>query len=425
MKKALLYSLFVLKVCYAVDAQRYIDKKTQHRFAQTYIGLNTLINPSSGQLFVSDRSQSFPSMVTPRFTIGGLHFWGKWDFKLNFPLVRLGDFELTDHVNMDFTTGAEFGARYYPWRIKYGKVRPFFGFMINEMSLAIEDKTIGSRTDFFMSTNLVSGISYAKNDWQFNAEWNWLPQQSRTFYSPDFQKRQYKLPANYFSFGLVKYFDGTLREEERKLNGETKKLEEKMRNEGKLNSFSLAIAPSGAYFLKSPSMKGADRLSLPRHKYKFNWDVGVGYLFHDPGIHISVSYRGYTSTAESYEKEHIVKRGSYAIEGFKYLWDYNGFVPFIGPSISYERWAVGEFEGDDQLGETAQTRMISVGVLFGWDILASPLETWVLRTNLRYYPFQRINDSDGTKTRVDQFEFNFIQLVLYPNRMKNIAPWRS
>ena len=69
--------------------------------------------------------------------------------------------------------------------------------------------------------------------------------------------------------------------------------------------------------------------------------------------------------------------------------------------------------------------MISVGVLFGWDILASPLETWVLRTNLRYYPFQRINDSDGTKTRVDQFEFNFIQLVLYPNRMKNIAPWRS
>ena len=408
-----------------LSGQLYEGNRSQHRFAQTYIGLNTLINPSSGKLFLSDQSQSFPTMVTPRFTIGGLHFWGRWDFKLNFPLAQIGDFSLNENTDLTFLTGGEFGARYYPWRIKYNKLRPFVGFMINEMSLGIKDEVHGDREDFFMSTNLVAGLSYMSNDWQLNAEWNWMPQQSRTFYSPDLQSRTYELPANYFSFGIVKYFDGTLREEERKLNGETKKLEKKMRAQGKLNSFSIAIAPSGAYFLKTPSMDGADRRSLPKHKYKFNWDVGAGYLFHDAGMHVSFSYRGYTSTSESYGKEHIIKRGSYAVEGFKYFWDYNGFVPFVGASLSYERWAVGAFENDVQQGETAQTRMLSLGILFGWDILASPLETWVLRTNLRYYPFQEINDSDRSKARVDQFEFNFIQLVLYPSRMKNIAPWRK
>ena len=425
MRKALLYSMLILNICYAADAQVYMKEKTQHRFAQTYLGFNTLVTPSNGRLYIDNQSQSFPSAFSPRFTIGGLHFWGKWDFKLNFPLARFGDFNLNENTEVNLITGADFGARYYPWRVKYGKLRPFFGFMINEMNLGIKDSERGDREDFFMSTNLVTGVSYANNDWQINAEWNWMPQQSRTFYSPDLEKRTFSLPANYFSFGIVKYFDGTLREEHRKLNGDTKRLEERMRSEGKLNSFSIAIAPSGAYFLKTPKMDGAERLSLPKHRYKFNWDIGAGYLFHDVGMHVSFSYRGYTSTVESYGREHIMKRRFYAIEGLKYFWDYNGFVPFIGPSISYEQWAVGEFEGDVQQGETAQTRMVSLGVLFGWDILASPLETWVLRTNLRYYPFQKVNDSNGTKTRVDQFEFNFIQLVLYPSRMKNIAPWRN
>jgi uncharacterized membrane protein len=109
-----------------------------------------------------------------------------------------------------------------------------------------------------------------------------------------------------------------------------------------------------------------------------------------------------------------------ALEAFWFFWDYNGFVPFVGPTISFERWASCRFENYVQQGETQRTQMISPGILFGWDILASPLETWVLRTNLRYYPFQKVRDSDGKWSRVDQFEFNFIQLVVYPNRWVHI-----
>ncbi len=419
------WAIFMGFAILQVTAQVYEGNFTQHRFAQTYIGFNALVAPSGGRLLVRDQPQQFPGFVSPRFTIGGLHFWGKWDFKLNFPLNRFGDFQLNNQTELEFITGAEFGARYYPWRIKYGQIRPFLGFMFNEMSLAIKDNNSGERDDFFISTNLVGGFSYAENGWQINAEWNWMPGNSRSFYSPDLEKRTYKLPSNYLSFGIIKYFEGTLKEEHRKLSGETKRIEDKMRNEKKLNSFSVAIAPSGAYFFRTPKMTSTQRQSLPKHKYKFHWDMGIGYLLHDQKVHMSFSYRAYTSTVESYGKEHIMKRTSYAIEGFKYFWNFNGFVPFVGPSISHERWAVGEFQGDQQQGETTRTRMLSLGILFGWDILASPLETWVLRTNFRYYPFQRINDSNQTKTRVDQFEFNFIQLVIYPNRIKNFAPWKS
>lgn len=63
--------------------------------------------------------------------------------------------------------------------------------------------------------------------------------------------------------------------------------------------------------------------------------------------------------------------------------------------------------------------MISPGIIFGWDIVPSPLETWVLRTNLRYYPLQKVKNPTGEISRVDQFEFNIIQLVIYPNRIIN------
>lgn len=36
---------------------------------------------------------------------------------------------------------------------------------------------------------------------------------------------------------------------------------------------------------------------------------------------------------------------------------------------------------------------------------------------MRYYPFQRVKDIDDNWISVDQFEFNFIQTVFYPQRM--------
>ncbi|MBL0764022.1 hypothetical protein [Marivirga atlantica] len=419
MRRKTLLIGFLAMLFTTVKAQVYVDNKSQHRFAQTYIGLNTQIVPSSGKLFWNDQSYKFPSQVAPRFTIGGLHFWGKWDFNINFPLTYFSDRRIAPETDVILETGGDLSARYYPFRMLYGKLRPYAGISINEMILDLENETAGERADLFITSSLIGGFSYAFNGWQVNTEIMWMPNNQRDFYSSRTAGHTFELPKAYFSLGLIKYFEGTLKNERDKLSGKTEKLEKQFDEEGILNSFSLAIAPSGSYFLAAPEYSNAARVSLPRHKGTFNWDFGLGYLFHNANIHVGLSYRDYTSGVESYNRVDLIRRRSLAVEAFKYVWNFHGFAPYIGPSIGLEKWASAQFEGDEQIGATQRTNIVSPGILFGWDILASPLETWLLRTNLRYYPFQKVKDAEGNIARVDQFEFNFIQLVIYPNRMIN------
>lgn len=402
-------------------AQPYTEKKTQHRFAQSYLGINLQTIPSSGLLLWDQQEMAFPNLSIPRLTIGGLHFWGKLDFNINIPLTTLGDQSLSEEDNFWLTSGGDLSARYYPWRMKYNFIRPYVGYSANEMKFGINSKSEGNRQDIFITSSLITGISFARNDWQINIENMWLPYNTRGFYSNRSNGYNLKLPKNYVSVGIIKYFEGTIREEKDFYSGRIFELEDQLRKENKLNSFSVGIAPSGAYFLLAPGNNDEIRRSLPRHKANFVWEFSVGYLFHDAGIHLGFSYRDYTSTSESYGLEQLIRRKSVAFEALKFMGNYNGFVPFIGPSISYERWANAEFEDDIQLNFTQRNSFISPGIIFGWDILASPLEVWVLRTNLRYYPFQRISAPDGSKSRVDQFEFNFIQLVIYPNRWVHVS----
>ena len=37
---------------------------------------------------------------SPRVTLGGLHFWGKLDFNMNFPITRFADFNVSENAEM-------------------------------------------------------------------------------------------------------------------------------------------------------------------------------------------------------------------------------------------------------------------------------------------------------------------------------------
>ncbi|WMN06919.1 hypothetical protein QYS48_34265 [Marivirga arenosa] len=418
--KQVLLAFIILFTTNILHAQVYMEEKSKHRFAQTYVGFNTQIVPTQGQFVSGGLSSKFPTLISPRFNIGGLHFWGKWDFNVNLPLAHLGDKKVSEDTEYHFIPGADLSARYYPWRMEFGKLRPYAGVSVNQMVFKLDHEELGSRDDLFFTASPLAGVSYAYKGWQLNAELMWVPTNKKEFYTSRNQREIFHLPQNYFSVGIVKFFDTTLKEEKGYKNGSTKKKEDELRSKGKLNSFSIGVAPSGAYFLRAPQFSQGEQQSLPRHKGEFNWDFGLGYLFHDTGLHIGFSYRDYSSNSNSYGLEHVIRRKSVAFEAFKFFWDYNGFVPFIGPSISYERWGAAEFENDVMTNEVARTRMISPGIIFGWDIVPSPLETWVLRTNLRYYPLQKVKDPSRQLSRMDQFEFNIIQLVIYPNRIINL-----
>jgi outer membrane protein W len=120
-----------------------------------------------------------------------------------------------------------------------------------------------------------------------------------------------------------------------------------------------------------------------------------------------------TSTVLFTQTRHEPK--SLLFEATKYLFDYHGFVPFVGPAISYENLSFEEsFEGiktadviDNKLG---------YALSFGWDIRPNRIQSWTLRTNLRWYPNLFLAVEPDSKLAFDNLEFNFIQLIVYPKR---------
>ncbi len=374
MKTTLLFILVCL-CSLSLQAQVYLKEQNQHRFAQTHVGLHYRYQPEGGKLFWQGpdglESGTFPAFGIPQISIGGLHFWGHLNFVMHFDLPVSGAQDIAPNTKIQ-------------------------------------------RQQF-------ADLSFGSRNWQATLKATYFLSPEKDFYVDSRTPVSLELPPWQLSLGLSHYFDTTLREEPGMKDGSTYTLEEQLQSTGKLNSLSVGIGASSGIFLRRPAFEDFVRQSLPEHKTVLHLDLGLGYLFHRPGVHVGVAYRDYDSRVGSFGYQQILRRQSVALEGFKFLLDYNGFVPFLGLSLSYDRWAMGDFEGSIQVGEVARTEGIQPGLIFGWDILPSPLETWVLRTNLRYYPKLEINSVTGGKARVDQLEFNFIQMVFYPQRMYHVG----
>lgn len=421
-KKILLCLSFFIGL--SSHAQIYQDKKSQHRFAQTYVGIDAVWQPEQGTFNHLGSTESFSSKFTPCFSLGGIHFWGKLDFFMSFRIPLEQTQPLSDEYEMNQAYFGEFSARYYPWRIKANALRPFLGFGSQISSIQLIDPSNMQRADSYFHPSIIAGASTYYHDWQLNVEATYLFNTNQTFYSSATEAHTFEIPHVYFKLGLRRYFDVTLKEEKDKENGRTERIRKKLEQENKLSSFSISAGPSSAFFIQAPQYDKMGLASLPRQKAAFNWDLGLGYFFNQRKIHIGLTFREFKSDIESFEYEEVIRRRSIALEGYKFIWDYNGFVPFIGGTVSMESWATALFVHDEPL-ETFRTQFFSPGIIFGWDIIPTPLDTWTLRTNLRYYPFQKIKTIDGTVQRVDQFEFNFIQVVIYPNRMINVRKVRK
>ena len=103
------------------------------------------------------------------------------------------------------------------------------------------------------------------------------------------------------------------------------------------------------------------------------------------------------------------------LETYKFLGDYHGFVPYVGPTLAYEDLTFTDTDGN--VSRTVQAKKVAIGIIFGWDIRLSRAESWLLRTNLRYTPNLHLM-AEGKKVQFDQLEFNFIQFVWFPGRRK-------
>ena len=146
-------------------------------------------------------------------------------------------------------------------------------------------------------------------------------------------------------------------------------------------------------------------------------DFTLGYYFHNPDLNIGVAYRSYGTSVNTYGTEQFARRRSMALEATKYIGDYHGFAAFVGPAISYESLLFEETFENQQTQDLTDNKF-AYGLTFGWDIRPNRLQTWILRTNLRWFPNLELDIDNNSSISFDNIEFNFIQFILYPGRIK-------
>ena len=102
------------------------------------------------------------------------------------------------------------------------------------------------------------------------------------------------------------------------------------------------------------------------------------------------------------------------LEALKFfeLDDY-GFVPFLGAGGGYEHLVLKE----NEQGLFDDWRFVP-SVVIGWDIRPDPAEWWVIRTGLRWIPRAMVPASQGTDCDFGGLEYDFMQAVFYPQRLR-------
>lgn len=390
---------------------------SRYRFAQTSIGIDYLVLPSSGHPpVVQGGESSLPSFQEMRLRIGGTHFWGHADFYLSFPLARF-----TTSSSDFFSPGVETGAKYYPWRMERNALRPFIGASWNVTTYqyyAAEGDTAGSgalRVD--SRYPLQAGISYMNGNHvvEIGAHYDFPTEEN--YYTSRNSVALFRTPSWWFSFNYKYMLETTALNEYQFLNGETAKRTQELADEGKLNNISLAVGPSSSFILASSSHNSSVHPFVGQHRVSPVFpEFGVGYYYHNWDVHGNLAYRSMSSLIEAYHFSEYVERKSLTLEAYAFLWDYHGFVPFVGVGIGYEWLYLSEQEYEVQV-LSHRSEKIQPCLSFGWDIRPDRLQWFILRTNLRYVPALNISLPGKGSINLEQLEFNFIQLVLYPQRL--------
>ena len=187
-----------------------------------------------------------------------------------------------------------------------------------------------------------------------------------------------------------------------------------------LSTFSIGLGFSGTIPLET--IEYSEQIPFLNQKTTQNGNVelGVAYYFHNLDAATRVSYRPLKQKESAYNYTNSITNHSVAVEAFKFVGDYHGFVPFIGPYIAINNYRILETDHGQTITDFSASKM-GYGLVFGWDIRLSRVDYLILRTNLRYTPNLKYT-KEGFNYTNNQLEFNFIQLVYYPKRHKIQKP---
>ena len=372
-------------------------QKDRYRFAQTYFGIQTdLIGGSHS-----------PEFMSGRLLIGGTHFWQKADFYISFPLFTTGISGDAYH----YSEGVITGFRYLPFGISRKGPRPFGGIQWITPELSIGDGPLIERSRFGIEGgfNIVLGNFYTLELAAHHLFDNGLS------YPISREGTDQILPPEIgFSLAVKKYIDTTAGLSSEKSKAFVNKRFKEFTEQKKLSTWNVAIGLSANVALSDLPMLEPYGFMPNKPPLSVFSDVGIGYYFHQVDAAVRASWRPVKQSNEAYGLNYEIRQHRLSLEAFKFLFDYHGFVPFVGLAVGSD-YLNGSLSDGDLPEMEDNYSGVSYGIVFGWDIRPTDVETWLLRTNLRYL-FQDDATAQSLRASGQNLEINFIQLVIYPSR---------
>jgi len=401
MKRILLIIQLTILLSHLATAQVYTEKQTRHRFAQLTLGADYQIG----------------NLQRPRFLIGGTHFWGHADFYIAIPLAYPSFQE--DNQTITYTSSVETVFKYYPWRIEWDKVRPFVGVGIAPFFYEQQNNTLefGNGPELnHTAVPLYAGFTFNKKQHliEFGIMWNYKNKQA--YHISRNTAVDITTPPLYASVSYRYMLETTISAEKDWESGKTEKITKELAAKKQLNGIHIGVGFSSAFWIGASSYNESERPYLEKYGISLMPDFTLGYYWHQPDLGLALAYRGYSTFTNAYGAIQQLNRKSLVLEATQFLLDYHGFVPFVGPAISYEQLSFKE-SFENQLTHDISENKLGYGLTFGWDIRPNRRMSWILRTNLRWFPNLNLEIEQDKNISFDNIEFNFIQLIVYPGRM--------
>ena len=401
-------------VCGAQDSvytTSYLKKST--RFAATTLSVDVLALGGGRVGPATDFSNTF----VPRVSIGGIHFWGHADFYVTFPLSFAALHQPPTGVeSLTYRAGIETGLRVYPWAIKPRSVRPFVGFsrrlLTYSKELADVDYGYGAAVYQRTISPWQLGMTYTTSRYIISLSAYYQHFQEANYFVSPSQQSRVRFDPWALNLSFSWYWDTDKGYATQESVAQLNAMYNILKKENKLSSWYWGIGPSAALQMSRSSFF---EINLPYLAGDFiggiTPDITFGRFFDKPDMNVGLSFRAYRDRVQAFGDDIRLYRQSFMLESYKNLFDWLGFVPFVGATASVERL------GATINGERYLEVKPALGFIFGWDIRVTKTGTSLLRTNLRYIPNLHLN-VEADQIMFDHLEFNFIQYVTFIGRKK-------
>jgi outer membrane protein W len=419
-------AIIVLGCLYVLNIQAQDSSAQKQRldFAKMYFEGGGSYMPSfTGQQLINGQLSSFEHSETlnPYLTWGAFHFWGHTEFYVTFPLNQL-TLNKNDQTGHQLLHSVATGARIYPWAMREGIIRPYIG--VNWGALELKQKLKPDENQPTLSKDIMlnydAGVLYNYKKIAVRLGINYFADNKWQYPVSTTQMTEIETPRISFQMGLLYTFDASKDNTKENIDkwNSYPRVSKLSFDAKKFGDFFIGIGPSLSFSLAKSDYNATQ---FPYLKQKITstsyFDIAVGYHFNKANFFTAISYRNPIFETEGFGSKQTIKKTSVALEINKFLTDYSGFAPYIGLNVAYDKLNY-EHNIDGIIKKQIFTNAIEPGITLGWDIVPGKTsEALILRTNLRWYPFSKF-ELDGEKFNFSQLEYNLIQLVFYPERLK-------